>query len=237
MLLDSTETKEKILHEFLKICAFEGWTNDALLQATTNCGISEKFANIIFENGCLEIAQFYIDSQNKKLSQKISEINDFHAQKIRDKIRLSLYIRFEIEKENRLVLQRLINFYLNPKNLTSFEMGPKPMLQGMKSCYKISDFIWKEINDQSTDFNFYTKRLTLAKIILRSLLVFIKDDKEGFAKTKNFIDSQIAKVMKFEKRKAQAKKFFTATFANESGSLKSPREVIRNLPFFRLIKS
>jgi ubiquinone biosynthesis protein COQ9 len=107
----------------------------------------------------------------------------------------------------------------------------------MRNCFKIADFIWREIRDQSTDFNFYTKRLTLAKIILRSLLVFVKDDSENFTKTKNFIDSQIANVMKFEKRKMQVKKIVTAAFLNENGGLKSPKEIVKNLPFFRLIKS
>lgn len=237
MLLDSIETKEKILAEFLKICALEGWTHSAISQAVTNAGISDKFSDLIFENGVLEIAEFYVESQNKKLSRKIREIENFHSQKIRDKIRLALYARIELEKDNQIALQRLINFYLDFKNFTSFEVGVKPMMQGMKACFKVSDFIWKELNDQSTDFNFYTKRLTLAKIILRTLLVFVKDDSENFIRTKNFIDSQIAKVMKFEKYKMQAKKIVSAAFLNEEGVLKTPKEIIKNLPFFRLIKS
>ncbi len=237
MLLDSHETKEKVLAEFLKICTFDGWNDSVLSQAVYNSGISESFTNLIFENGCLEIAEFYIQSQNKKASEKIKAIENFHTQKIRDKIRLALYARFEIEKDNQVAIQRFINFYLDPKNFTSFEVGARPAIQGMRNCFKIADFIWREIRDQSTDFNFYTKRLTLAKIILRSLLVFVKDDSENFTKTKNFIDSQIANVMKFEKRKMQVKKIVTAAFLNENGGLKSPKEIVKNLPFFRLIKS
>lgn len=237
MLLDSFETKEKVLGEFLKICAFEGWNNASLTQAVAKCGIPEKFADIIFEGGCVEVSQFYIESQNQKLARELQKIPDFAAQKIRDKIRLALYLRFEIEKENRLALQRLINFYADPRNFANFEIGVKPAMQAVKDCYKIADFIWKEINDQSTDFNFYTKRLTLGKIVLRSLFVFLKDDSENLTTTKNFVDSQIAKVMKFEQYKSKAKKIISGTFLNEEGLPKSPKEIIKNLPFFRLIKS
>lgn len=243
MILDSPETKDKILTEFLKICPFDGWNKEALLKAMEKCKISENFANLIFENDCLDLAEFYIESQNQKAAEKIAAIEDFHHKKIRDKIRLSLYQRFEVEKDNKIALQRLMNFYINPKNFTSFEMGPKPMLQGLKACFKIADSIWTGINDQSTDFNFYTKRLTLAKIILRSLLVFVKDESPDFEKTKNFIDSQIEKVMKFEKYKSQVKKFSTTAkkalcevFLDEKGSPKTPKEIVKNLPFFRLIK-
>lgn len=234
MLLDSYETKQQILEEFLKISAFDGWNNQSLQKALTSCKIEEKFSDLIFERGCLDVADFYIECYNKKVAENISEIADFHSQKIRDKIRLSLYLRFEIEKDNQLVLQRLINFYLDPKNFASFETGPRPMIHAMKACYKVADFIWFEINDQSTDFNFYTKRLTLAKIILRSLLVFTKDESENFIKTKSFIDSQIEKVMKFEKRKYQLKKLVNEAFIDEKGAIKSPKKFIQSLPFFRL---
>jgi ubiquinone biosynthesis protein COQ9 len=241
VLLNSNETKEKILTEFLNICSFDGWSKEALVKAITNCGIDAKFLPLIFENGLLDLAEFYIESYNQKSAKKISHIENFHSQKIRDKIRLSLYARFEAEEHNRVALQRLINFYLNPKNFTSFETGPRPMAQGLKDCYKIADFMWKNIGDQSTDFNFYTKRLTLAKIILRSVFVFVKDDSDNFTRTKNFIDLEIEKVMKFEKYKARVKKISHSAkkaachvFLHEDGALKSPKEVIKNLPFFRL---
>ncbi len=236
MILDSIQTKEKILTEFLSICIFEGWNNETLVKALTTCNIEEKFLPLIFENGCVSLAEFFIDYQNKKASEKIAEVENFHSQKIRDKIRLALYARFDVEKNNQLALQRLANFYANPKNLKSFEIGFRPALNGVKSCFKISDFIWKEINDQSTDFNFYTKRLTLAKIILRSFLVFLKDESTDLNLTKKFIDAQIENVMKFEKNKQKAKKIFTETFLDENGELKSPKSFVKNLPFLRLIK-
>ncbi len=228
MLLDSPETKQKILAEFLQICTFDGWSKEALLKALSNCGISENSSSLIFENGLLDLAEFYIESQNKKSTEILEDLSE---KKIRDKIRLALYARFEVEKNNKIALQRLINFYLNPKNLISFETGLRPAIQGMKASYKIADFIWKEINDQSTDFNFYTKRLTLGKIIFRTTRVFLKND---FEKTKNFIDSEIEKVMKFAQRKAHVKKVFNEFFLDEKGSPKSPKKIIKNLPFFRL---
>jgi ubiquinone biosynthesis protein COQ9 len=240
MLFDSPETKHKILTEFLKICPFDGWNNGALLKAMEACGIGENFLTLIFENGCVDLAEFYVESQNQKSAEILENLSE---KKIRDKIRLSLYARFEVEKNNKIALQRLINFYLDPKNFTSFEIGARPMIQGLKLSFKIADFIWKNIGDESTDFNFYTKRLTLGKIIFRSLLTFLKDESLDFEKTKKLIDSEIEKVMKFEKRKAQLKKFSTTAkktceefFLDEKGQPKSPKDFLKNLPFFRLIK-
>ena len=156
MLIDSIENKEKILAEFLQICQFEGWNNLALEKALSNCGISHNSLLLIFENGLLDLADFYLESYNRRSLQILQSLE---GQKIRDKIRFSLYARFEAEKNNKIAIQRLINFYLDPKNFTDLNRGPKPVIKGLSACYKIADFIWKNINDQSTDFNYYTKRI------------------------------------------------------------------------------
>ncbi len=240
MLFDSPENKEKILEKFLEIAAIDGWNQESLVKAVENCQIKAEFCDLIFENGLLDLNNFYIDSYNAK-SAKLA--GNLEGKKIREKITALLFARFEVEKNNQLALQRLINFYLNPKNFLSFETGPRPLFYALKDCYKISDFMWKSINDSSTDFNFYTKRLTLAKIILRSFFVFVKDDSLNLKKTKKIIDLEIAKIMKFEKFKSQAKAFVSkhkegvCEFVfNENGSLKSPKDLIKNLPFIRLIK-
>lgn len=236
MLLDSTQNKEKILKEFLKIAEFDGWNENSLEKAFEKSDIDKKFITLIFENGILDLADFYIEFYNKKLEQKIAKISDFNQLRIRDKITQALYCRFELEKNNQLAMQRLVNFYANPKNLVDCNVGVRPSIYGLKTCYKVADCIWSAINDQSTDFNFYTKRLTLAKIIFRSIAIFVKDDSKNLQKTKSFIDLEIAKVMKFEKFKAGAKKAVNHIFINEDGSIKTPQQFIKNLPFIRLNK-
>lgn len=240
MLINSDENKAKILAKFLEISAFDGWNKNSLLKAISDCGIDEKFCDLIFENGCLDLVEFYIDYYNQKTAHKISQIEDFKSKKIRDKISLLLYSRFEVESSNQVSLQRMFNFFLDPKNFIDSKNGVRPLFCGVKLSFVIADFMWKEIADQSTDFNYYTKRLTLAKIILRSFKTFIRDDSENFIKTKSFIDAEIDKVMKFEKLKFQiknhSKSFFNNNFLDENGAVKSPKEILKNLPFVRLIK-
>lgn len=224
-MLDSLENKNKILENFLEAATFDGWSKDALEKAFLESKIDPKFIPIIFENGCLDLAEFYIDSYNEKAAEKIAEIENFSEKKIRDKIRLWLYLRFEIETKNKIALQRLINFYF------TFETSPRPKIAGLKACFKVADFIWCGIGDKSTDFNYYTKRLTLAKIIFRTLSVFLKED--DLEKVRKFIDKEIEKVMRFEsfkhKAKAHVKEFFY-----DGDKLKTPKDIIKNLPFFRL---
>ena len=240
MLLDSSENKEKILQHFLEIAAFEGWNKESLLKALEASNINAQHCNLIFENGLLDLNDFYMDLYNQKA---VAIIENLDEKKIRDKIRALLYARFEVEEKNKIALQRLRNFYLNPKNLLNVEIGPRSLLYALKDCYKIADFMWSAIGDNSTDFNYYTKRATLAKIILRSFFVFLKDDSQNLQKTKNFIDAEIEKVMRFEKIKNKVKQFsnkgketICQFIFDEKGSVKSAKDLIGNLPFIRLIK-
>lgn len=236
MVIDSKSNKQKILQDFIKLSEDEGVSDEILAKSAKNTLKKEALIDLVFEDGCLDLIDFYIDEKNNEASQKLKKIKDFSNFKIRDKIRTILYLRFEVEKDNRLFLQNIFSFYINPKNLCLSSKGLKPATKIVKDCYKVADFIWHEINDKSTDLNFYTKRLTLSKIIIRVLKEFIKDQSDDLANTKKLIDSEIDKVMLFEKYKRGFKDFVKNNFLNEECNIKTPKDFINNLPFFRLRK-
>lgn len=243
MILDSIENKRKILANFLEICAFDGWSDATLAKAIELSEIDPKFQKIIFENGCLDLIEFYIEEKGAKLAKTIANTANFASFKIRDKIKFSLYNLFESEKDHKLALQRLRSFYFDLRNFSSIKNGPRPLFMAFKHVGKISDVIWSEIGDKSTDFNFYTKRLTLSKIILQTFAVFIKDESSDLSETKKFIDLQIEKVMKFEKFKSRVRNFSSDLkekscefLHDENGKIKDPKQILKDLPFIRLFK-
>ncbi len=243
-LIDSNENKQKILEEFLKICALDGCSIESLKKSIKNCNIDENLHQCIFENGLLDLIDFYVDSYNQKILEIINKNHpDFLKLKIRQKIKIAAFTRFKVESENKIAIQRIINFCLDPKNFINSEYNLKPISLGLKINYKIADFIWLTIKDESTDFNFYTKRLTLSKILLRTMFVFLKDDSSDLKNTSDFLDAQITKVMEFEKFKANVKNFSSQIkeklyqfHLKENGELKSPKEIFKDLPFIRLFK-
>ena len=242
-MIDSTQNKEKILQEFLIIAASDGWSLESLQQALKSCQIEEKFLPLIFENDLLDLLKFYVETYNHKASQQIVNDQNFSSSKIREKIATLILKRLEVEIPNKLALQRLLNFLLNPKNLLTVKYGIRPAFIGFKLCYQIADHMWYSIGDNATDFNFYTKRMILAKVFYRSFFKFLKDDSADLALTKNFITDEINKVMKIQRYKAIAKDFsfkikneITSILLKEDGVLKSPTDLIKSLPFIRLFK-
>src|SRR5712671_1257964 len=70
---------------------------------------------------------------------------------------------------------------------------------------KAVDAMWYAAGDTSTDFNFYTKRATLAGVYSSTLLYWLADRSPGSEATWGFLDRRIDDVMKIEKLKAQVK--------------------------------
>ena len=63
--------------------------------------------------------------------------------------------------------------------------------------------MWRMAGDTATDYNHYTKRLTLGAIYTATLSVFANDTSEDHADARAFLDRRIDGVLKFEKAKAR----------------------------------
>ena len=77
-----------------------------------------------------------------------------------------------------------------------------------KSLYKTVDQIWFIAGDNSTDFNFYTKRIILATIY-SSTLLYWNNHNNNLDKTTEFLDKQLTKVSKIPIIKNKIKKIST----------------------------
>ncbi len=279
MIIDSLENKKRVLEKFLALAGDEGWNLSTIKNACTACNIEDKFSTIIFEEGVSELTKFYVSSYNQEFLENFQKWLNTQDQglKIRDKIRFALYQRFEIEYNNRSAIKRLLqeNFRLDfiDKNtfsksflyqkLTSF--GNKIInnsadsnsfndkLSSILSAYQIADCVWLAIQDKSSDMSYYSKRLILSKIIIKTIKIFITDDNLDISKTKKFIDQEIKKVMAFENLKKQSKEkinLIVNKIKNNShiadineekhqsinNAVKKISDFINKLPFFRLRK-
>jgi ubiquinone biosynthesis protein COQ9 len=236
MLIDSLTNKQKILNHFLETCLFEGWSNKALELAFIKAEIDVKFLPFIFENGCVDIADFFIRTIDEEMQKDVAG-TDFGPMKIRDKIKNLVKIRLKINRQYKPQLQKLIQFYSHPKNI----------VLAFKNSYKTADLMWKIAGDNATDFNFYSKRIILTKIYIRVLLSFIKDESDNYQKTLDLLDREIEKVMQFAAFKFKVKNrcIQTGKMLKKTKEIReqiktdfcqNPKSFIKKLPFFRLYK-
>jgi ubiquinone biosynthesis protein COQ9 len=113
--------------------------------------------------------------------------------KIREKIRQLVWRRLEIMGPAREAVRRALAILAMPQNL----------LLALRISWRTTDLMWRIAGDTSTDFNHYTKRMTLGAVYASTLLAWLDDDSDGWSDTAAFLDRRIDDVMKFEKWKAE----------------------------------
>ena len=171
---------------------FDGWTAKAVDSAAGQLGIDPLQARLAMPRGQAAMVDLYIQAVDRALEEHFTP-ERLAGMKIREKIRSLVWRRLEIMGPARESVRRALSIHAMPQNLPT----------GIKASWRTADMMWRIAGDTSTDFNHYTKRMTLGAVYGSTLLVWLDDQSEGWADTAGFLDRRIDDVMKFEKWKAQ----------------------------------
>jgi ubiquinone biosynthesis protein COQ9 len=244
MLLDSTENKQRILTEALIIAHNQGFSQETLLLACNNIRIDTKYLDLIFPNGIEDLLKFMQEQQMLTLNKIANENLLFHNLKISEKISFLLEQYFSFQINQPIIVKNIWQYFSKNLNLNKQNINKKILLISILS--NIADSFWKIIKDQSTDLNYYSKRATLCLIIIKIAKVFAGET-SNTDNTKKEIIKQISNIVLFAKYKYRTRQQINnisqilqntvkEVVFDENNQLKSPKEIIKNLPFIRLIK-
>jgi ubiquinone biosynthesis protein COQ9 len=174
--------------------AFDGWTRAALAAGGRRLDLPTGEADRLFPGGPIQVLTHL--SQRADLATVADmEKEGVGALKIRDRIKGAVRIRLERHAGDREAVRRALAVLSLP-----FNAG-----LALKLLYKTVDAMWYAAGDTSTDFNFYTKRATLAGVYSSTLLYWLNDRSVGAEATWAFLDRRIDDVMKIEKLKSQVR--------------------------------
>jgi ubiquinone biosynthesis protein COQ9 len=174
--------------------AFDGWSVAAVSAAAAEIGVDADIAQLAYKGGAMTMIDGWIDGIDLELAHRLPP-EKLNAMKIRERITTLLATRLEIMAPDRESLRRAMGVMASPQNL----------VRAAKIGWRTADRNWRLAGDTATDFNHYTKRMTLSAVYGSLLTVFVNDDSEDFADSRAFLDRRIDNVMQFEKVKAQAK--------------------------------
>ena len=177
-----------------------GWSDALLEHASAAAELDPALVKLAFPDGARDILQYASQEQDLALIRMLQDSN-LQDMKIRERITFAVRTRIENMADHKPSVRRTLAFLSLPQNMTL----------GAKLLYGTLDSIWYGIGDTSTDFNFYTKRATLAGVYSSTVLFWLDDESDGCAETWAFLDRRIANVMQFEKFKGQMRNV-TASF-------------------------
>ena len=171
---------------------FDGWTRAAVDSAANQLGVDPAQARLGFPKGQAAMIDAYIQAVDREMEKRLPP-KKLATMKIREKIRAMVWTRLEIMAPAREAVRKALSILAMPQNV------PLAMTVGWRSA----DLMWRLAGDTATDFNHYTKRITLGAVYGSTLLAWLDDESEGLSDTAAFLGRRIDNVMSFEKWKAQ----------------------------------
>jgi ubiquinone biosynthesis protein COQ9 len=171
---------------------FDGWTKAAVDAAAGQLGVDPVQARLAMPKTQAGMIDIYVQEVDRALETYFTP-ERLSALKIREKIRALVWRRLEIMGPAREAMRRALAVLAMPQNV--------PL--ALRIGWRTADLMWRIAGDSSTDFNHYTKRMTLGAVYGSTLLVWLDDQSEGWTDTAAFLDRRIGDVMRFEKFKAE----------------------------------
>jgi ubiquinone biosynthesis protein COQ9 len=171
---------------------FDGWSRAAVDAAAQQLGLDPVQARLAMPKSQSGLIDLYIQEVDRALEAYFTP-ERLAGMKIREKIRALVWRRLEIMGPAREAVRRALAVLAMPQNI--------PL--ALKMSWRTADLMWRIAGDTSTDFNHYTKRMTLGAVYGSTLLTWLDDQSEGWKESSAFLNRRIDDVMRFEKFKAE----------------------------------
>jgi ubiquinone biosynthesis protein COQ9 len=184
--------KDRLADAVLAEAAFDGWSRTAVLAAARALDLPRGEADRLFPGGALEVLTFVSGRADQRTVADM-EAEGVATFKVRDRIKEAVRIRLDRHAGPKEAARRGLAVLALPFNA--------PL--GLRLLYRTVDAMWYAAGDTSTDFNFYTKRATLAGVYSSTLFYWLNDRTPGSEATWGFLDRRIDDVMRIEKLKGQ----------------------------------
>jgi ubiquinone biosynthesis protein COQ9 len=188
------ELRDRLADAMVSEAAFEGWSRAALQAASRQLELPAGEADRLFPGGAIGLLA-YVSERADLRTVADMEKEGVAGLKMRDRIKAAVRIRLDRHAGNREAARRALALLSLPFNA--------PL--ALRLLYRTVDAMWYAAGDTSADFNFYTKRATLAGVYSSTLLYWLNDRSPGGEATWGFLDRRIDDVMRIEKLKSQVR--------------------------------
>ncbi len=180
----------RLLDAALPHVAFDGWSDPTFRAAIADTGVDPVVARGLYPRGAVDMAVAFHRRGDDEMAARLARMDD--APRYRDLVARAVRTRIEVAGDREAVRRGTTLFAL-----------PIYAADGAKLIWGTADRIWNALGDTTRDFNWYTKRATLAGVYSSTVLYWLGDDSPDAQATWAFLDRRIEDVMRIEKTKAK----------------------------------
>lgn len=185
-------TRAALLGAGVPHVAFDGWSDYTFALAIEEAGVDPGLARLAFPRGGLDMAIAWHRAEDARLAAALAA-EELGGLRTQDRIVHAIMTRLELAAPNREAVRRAAALFALPTRAAD----------GARAIWHTSDTIWTALGDASRDYNWYSKRATLAAVYSAALLYWLGDDTPGASATRAFVRRRIENVMTLEGAKAR----------------------------------
>lgn len=188
------DIRARLLQAALRQVPFEGWSHASLMAAATECGVSLAEAMEAFPAGAPDLLDAYAAWADESMAHAFEKTKNLAQMKLGQRVARAMLLRFEAIQPHQEAERLSLNFLALP---------PHPFL-GLRLINRTVNAIWRAVGDESVDFSYYTKRLSLAGIYAATHLYWLRDSSEGHEATWRFLDQRLQNLATFTRLRRKA---------------------------------
>jgi len=204
---DYNQIRIDLIRAMLTHVPFDGWTWEAMEQGAIDIGFEKKKTSSyrmkifkdLFKNGSIDFIEIFSEIIDLEVKEKY-DLLEFKPERVSEKIKKIIMIRLNLCQKYKEAVRTSISLTAMPTNTKiSFNM-----------LYRTCNSIWRIAGDKSTDFSFYTRRVSLAAVYTSTLLFWLNDNSNDNIETEFFLDRRlkgINKISRLKKPLSDVKKF------------------------------
>ena len=201
--------RDQLVGAMLANVPIDGWTWLALETGAIKLGFKEGDARRIFINDLGATADHFALWSDRRMLAQLKD-HDLESMRVRDRIYTCVKIRLKINAKHKEAMRRLLSFLALPQNTGL----------ASKLAWQTCSEMWYASGDNSTDWNYYSKRALLASVYSSTVLYWMVDDGNGagdFPETWGFLERRIDDVLRTFGIPRQIKQRLTDFFPAVSG--------------------
>lgn len=184
--MDKTAVANQIIAHALPHIPFDGWTEHVLLRAAAEAGLGQDAVARVFPQGHMQAIEHWVAQADAAMQKEYQKL-DATGLKHREKIERVIELRLKLHAPHREAVRRAIALLNLPQHW--------PM--NLRLLSRTMDAMWRCVGDQSTDFSYYTKRMSLAAIYTATVMFWLQDESTGQQETTEFCRRRLDNLMAF----------------------------------------
>ena len=196
--IDNNQIRIDLIKAMLTHVPFDGWTWEAMEQGAIDIGFEKKKTSSerikifkdLFKNGSIDFIDIFSEIIDLEVKEKYNSI-EAKPERVPEKIKKIIMIRLNLCQKYKEAVRSSISLSAIPVNTKI----------SLNILYRTCNSIWRIAGDKSTDFSFYTRRISLAAVYTSTLLFWLNDKSDNNIETEFFLDRRLKDISKISSLK------------------------------------